>query len=305
MSTDRAPLVRRVDVDGEDGVAVDDLLAAAEREEVAQEDEHLGPRESSTVTASDRPRSTAAFPSTLHGDAAVHLATVDDEAAGVAIASPNAEVLRLWVVPISRRLGIGSALLDAVVAGAPPGPVRLHAWEWDASTLALARSRGFVPTPSWHRHPRRTCVQLPSDAAPCAPAPDWSSPSWMVDLHPVAVEAYEVRDPASPALRVLGAAATVQGLGLLDGIVGTVENLFHEGRLVVLDDASTAFGLLGLHDAAALCVRARAEYLRMRPTGYEDISEDDERLWGELEEAFGTAADDDTFETAVRAWIET
>ncbi len=71
-----------------------------------------------------------------------------------------------------------------------------------------------------------------------------------------------------------------------------------------VDDAIEGFRWLGLADVAALVARARDEYLRFRPTGYEDISAEDAHVWDLLDSSFFEIAPDDRLETAVSARLQ-
>lgn len=82
-------------------------------------------------------------------------------------------------------------------------------------------------------------------------------------------------------------------------VCGGIENLFFADRMHAVDDAIEGFQWLGLTDVAALVARARDEYLRFRPTGWEDVSDEDSLIWEQLDTAFLTIATDERLETAV------
>ena len=121
-----------------------------------------------------------------------------------------------------------------------------------------------------------------------------------------AIHAYEVGDPsAPPGLRMLGAVLGLHGIAVNGGLVGGgIENLVLTGRVHAVDDAIEGFRWLGLADVAALVARARDEYLRFRPTGWEDVTEEDALLWEELDSSFSGIATDDRLETAVSARLQ-
>ncbi|MDN5930911.1 MAG: hypothetical protein L0I24_07580, partial [Pseudonocardia sp.] len=96
-------------------------------------------------------------------------------------------------------------------------------------------------------------------------------------LHVRAIHAYEVEDASAlPGFRMLGAVMALHGISMNGGLVGGgVENLFFDDRMHAVDDAIEGFQWLGLTDIAALVARARDEYLRFRPTGWEELSDED------------------------------
>jgi len=57
----------------------------------------------------------------------------------------------------------------------------------------------------------------------------------------------------------------------------------------------------GLVDVGTLVARARDEHLRFRPTGSEELSAQDEELWGQLDDEFFRIATADRLEAAVAA----
>lgn len=92
----------------------------------------------------------------------------------------------------------------------------------------------------------------------------------------------------------------LHGVAMNGGLVGGgIENLFFSDRMHAVDGAIEGFRWLGLTDIATLVARARDEYLRFRPTGWEDISEEDALTWNQLDTAFLEIATDERPETAV------
>lgn len=122
-------------------------------------------------------------------------------------------------------------------------------------------------------------------------------------LNVPAITAHERQDAtALPGLRRLGAALALHGIAENGGLVGgAVENLFFGDRLHEVHAAAEGFRWLGLSDVADLVERARDEYRRFRPTGWEELSAEDERLWGELDAEFSALAPDDRLEAAIAA----
>ncbi|PPK98592.1 hypothetical protein CLV92_101291 [Kineococcus xinjiangensis] len=121
-----------------------------------------------------------------------------------------------------------------------------------------------------------------------------------------AIYAYEVEDASAlPGLRILGAVMGLHGIAMNGGlVVGGIENLFFNERMHAVDDAIEGFRWLGLADVAALVARARDEYLRFRPSGWEDISDEDALIWDQLDTAFFEIAADERLETAVPARLQ-
>ena len=78
------------------------------------------------------------------------VADVDDAVVGYAVASfagDIAELQRIGVAPAARRAGVGSALLDEVVAEAPAtgaNRLLLEVREDNAGALAFYAARGFI-----------------------------------------------------------------------------------------------------------------------------------------------------------------
>jgi hypothetical protein len=118
-----------------------------------------------------------------------------------------------------------------------------------------------------------------------------------------AVHAYEVEDESVlPGFRRFGSVMALHGIAMNGGLVGGgVENLFVDDRLHAVGDAIEGFRWLGLPDVAALVARARDEYLRFRPTGWEELSDEDALVWEELDTAFLELAADERLEAAVSA----
>ncbi|NAZ77574.1 hypothetical protein GTQ99_19475 [Kineococcus sp. T13] len=118
-----------------------------------------------------------------------------------------------------------------------------------------------------------------------------------------AVHAYERQDASVlPGLRCLGAALALHGIAENGGLVGGgIENTFSSGDVRLVDDAVAGFRWLGLADVAALVARARDEYLRFRPAGWEELSGEDDRVWNQLDSSFFEIAPLSRLEAAVAA----
>ncbi|WP_432571661.1 DMP19 family protein [Kineococcus sp. SYSU DK005] len=118
-----------------------------------------------------------------------------------------------------------------------------------------------------------------------------------------AISAYERKDvSALPGLRSLGAAMALHGIAENGGLVGGgIENIFFSENLPSIEDAIEGYRWLGLSDVAALVARARDEYLRFRPTGWEELCEADAALWDQLDSAFFAIAPLERLEVAVAA----
>lgn len=105
-------------------------------------------------------------PERAYADAAVHVAEIGSDVVGVVIAKPlptGIEVKRLWVDPRARGLGVGSALLDAVLAA--HSTVRLSVWEWRTDAIRLYESRGFERAASWDPRPGLVCMTRSATSA--------------------------------------------------------------------------------------------------------------------------------------------
>ncbi|WP_432484322.1 DMP19 family protein [Kineococcus esterisolvens] len=121
-----------------------------------------------------------------------------------------------------------------------------------------------------------------------------------------AIDAYEREDTTVlPGLRSLGAVLALHGIAENGGLVGGgIENTFFSGRMQSVDDAIAGYCWLGLADVAALVARARDEHLRFRPTGREELSDEDAVLWDQLDSAFFEVATLDRLEAAVAARLD-
>ncbi|MFC3690525.1 DMP19 family protein [Aquipuribacter hungaricus] len=125
-------------------------------------------------------------------------------------------------------------------------------------------------------------------------------------LNEPAISAYEREDvSALPGLRALGAVMALHGIARNGGLVGgAIENLFVGRRGQAVDDAIDGFVWLDLDDVAELIARARDAYLLSRPTGSEDLSDDDAALWEQLDAAFFDIAPSARLEVAVTARLQ-
>jgi hypothetical protein len=125
-------------------------------------------------------------------------------------------------------------------------------------------------------------------------------------LHVRAIPAYEVEDESVlPGFRRFGAVMALHGIAMNGGLVcGGVENLFCTDQLRTVHDAIEGFRWLGLTDVAALVARARDEYLRCRPTGREEVSDEDALVWEQLDDVFMEIATDERLEAAVASRLQ-
>lgn len=85
----------------------------------------------------------------------------------------------------------------------------------------------------------------------------------------------------------VGALLSFHGLAENGGLVGgAIENIRLGIDDPLVEDALNAFDRFGLTQQAALIQRADQEYARFRPTGSEDLSEQDEALWEALDDEY-------------------
>ncbi|MEE6389122.1 MULTISPECIES: GNAT family N-acetyltransferase [Microbacterium] len=116
-------------------------------------------------------------PATAYAGGRVLVAELAGAPVGVVIALPHAgytEIKRLWADPAVRGRGVGSALLDAVLAEAE-GTVRLSVWDWRDAAIRLYTSRGFRPVDAWDDRDRLLCFEsrtLLHPAAECSKVSD-------------------------------------------------------------------------------------------------------------------------------------
>jgi GNAT superfamily N-acetyltransferase len=155
-------VVRDADLDGPDAAAVADLVGAYLRQTEREKAVHLAGR--TRDAAAPLPSAylaEVADPRAAYAGWSVRLAELGDGAAGVGVVRTTAEateVKRLWADPARRGLGVGSALLDAVLER-HPGTIRLSVWDWRHDAARLYESRGFREAASWDPRPRLVCME--------------------------------------------------------------------------------------------------------------------------------------------------
>lgn len=100
------------------------------------------------------------------------------------------------------------------------------------------------------------------------------------------IDAYLSGDGSSlpPDHLAYGAVLALAGMGDNAGLVGGIGELLVTGSDQVVVDGVAGLRRFGLTDVADLVERAEAEHRRMRPTGDEEISAEDEALWEELDD---------------------
>lgn len=85
----------------------------------------------------------------------------------------------------------------------------------------------------------------------------------------------------------VGALLSFHGLAENGGLVGgAIENTRLGIDDPLVEDALSACDRFGLPQQAALIRHADQEYVRFRPTGSEDLSEQDEALWEALDDEY-------------------
>lgn len=100
------------------------------------------------------------------------------------------------------------------------------------------------------------------------------------------IDAYLSGDGSSlsPDQLAYGAVLALASMGDNAGLVGGIGELLVTGSDQVVVDGVAGLRRFGLTDVADLVERAEAEHRRMRPTGDEEISAEDEALWEELDD---------------------
>ena len=168
LSVSSRPIVRRAVLGSRDSADVGRLVEAYLRQTEREKAAHMlrAPfSEHDELPAGYRAE--AARPDAAYAGAAAYLAELGSSAVGVAVlrtAEGATEVKRLWADPGARGLGVGSALIDAVLEEHPE-PVRLSVWDWRVDAMRLYLSRGFVRVPSWDDRPRLVCMERPGASA--------------------------------------------------------------------------------------------------------------------------------------------
>lgn len=103
----------------------------------------------------------------------------------------------------------------------------------------------------------------------------------------------------------VGALLSFHGLAENGGLVGgAIENIRLGVDDPLVDDALSAFHRFELNQQAALIQRADAEYARFRPTGSEDLSDQDEALWEALDNEYFEIATDQILIAALQKYLD-
>jgi GNAT superfamily N-acetyltransferase len=151
--------VRHADLSGADGDHVARLVGAYLRQTEREKAEHLALEP--PVELPEGYRAEVHAPEKTFADAVVLLAELSGAVVGVAVlkhGTGDTEIKRFWAEPQARGHGVGSALLDAVLAEVS-GTISLTVWSWRARARELYESRGFVVVPSWDHRAGLVCMQ--------------------------------------------------------------------------------------------------------------------------------------------------
>lgn len=106
-------------------------------------------------------------------------------------------------------------------------------------------------------------------------------------------------------LWLVGALLSFHGLAENGGLIGgAIENIRLGIDDPLIEDALSAFQHFGLTRQAALIQRADQEYARIRPTGIEDLSADDEALWEEIDAKYFEIATDHVLIAALQKHLD-
>lgn len=103
-------------------------------------------------------------------------------------------------------------------------------------------------------------------------------------LQQACIDAYMSGADARRENLAYGAVLVLGGMADNGGLVAGIGELLVPDPPRVLVDGVAGLRRFALTDVAELVERAAAEYRRMRPTGDEEISAEDEALWEELDE---------------------
>ncbi|MCK0113104.1 hypothetical protein MWU75_13215 [Ornithinimicrobium sp. F0845] len=103
-------------------------------------------------------------------------------------------------------------------------------------------------------------------------------------LQQACIDAYLSGADARHENLAYGAVLMLGGMADNGGLVGGIGELHITDSPRVIADGVAGLRRFVLTDVADLVERAAAEYRRMRPTGEEEISAEDEALWEKLDE---------------------
>lgn len=119
------------------------------------------------------------------------------------------------------------------------------------------------------------------------------------DAFQAAIDAYLDGHDAPPEVLARGALLSFSGIAGNGGLMGALDTLRATDGQQVMADAVAAMRAHDLNDLAELTERADTEFRRMRPHEDAELSEADEALWEELDEAWFALDPDGRIEQAV------
>lgn len=152
--------IRHADLSGPDGEHVGRLIGAYLRQTEREKAEHLK-LEPPTDEVPESYRAEVQTPAQAFADAVVLIADLNGAPVGVAVIKhhpDDTEIKRLWTESQVRGQGLGSALLDAVLAEVS-GTISLTVWSWRMHARKLYEPRGFTVVPPWDDRAGLVCMQ--------------------------------------------------------------------------------------------------------------------------------------------------
>lgn len=152
--------IRHADLSGPDGEHVGRLIGAYLRQTEREKADHLK-LEPPADELPERYRAEVQTPAQAFAGAIVLVAELDGAPVGVAVIHRHpvdTEIKRLWTDSQVRGQGVGSALLDAVLAEVS-GTIILTVWSWRMHARKLYESRGFTVVPSWEDRADLVCMR--------------------------------------------------------------------------------------------------------------------------------------------------
>lgn len=152
--------IRHADLSGPDAEHVGRLICAYLRQTEREKAEHLK-LEPPADKLPESYRAEVQAPAQALADASVLIAELNGAPVGVAVIKQHpgdTEIKRLWTESQARGQGVGSALLDAVLAEVS-GTINLTVWSWRTHARKLYESRGFTVVPSWEDRAGLVCMR--------------------------------------------------------------------------------------------------------------------------------------------------